>query len=392
MSPQLQLQPYDAAIAGVAESDQIGRVPGKTNLQLGAEAAKNALADAGIDKSEVDAVFTCGIGGGGLLVQEFLGIQPRYMDNTQVGGSSWVIDVEHATAAIKAGLIDVAILVHGEHGYSARNLPRGFEDWGGRPYYPGGQFETPFGVGAAPGGYAMACSQHMAKYGTTHEQLAEVAVATRKWAQMNPKAMMRDPLTIDEVLSSRWVAYPFHLLDCCLVTDAAGAVVIVSPERARSLAKKPAWVLGTGEWSTHAGILSMPDYTVTPAKYSGPQAFQMAGVTHDDIDLAMIYDSFTYTVIATLESLGFCGPGEGGAFVSNQRTAPGGDFPMNTNGGGLSYTHPGMYGIFTMIEAVRQLRGECGERQLAKCDIALCNGTGGELSSTGTLILTTQGK
>ncbi len=388
---QLQLEPYDAAIAGVAESDQIGRVPGKTNLQLAAEAAKNALADAGIDKSEVDAVFTCGIGGG-LLVQSYLGIQPRYMDNTNVGGSSWVIDVEHAMVAIRAGLIDVALIAHGEHGYSARSLPERRGPFSARPYYADGQFEAPFGVGAAPGSYAMACSTHMARYGTTSEQLAEVAVATRKWAQMNPKAMMREPLTIDDVLSSRWIAYPLHLYDCCLVTDAAGAVVVVSPRKAAELRKKPAWILGTGECSTHAGILSMPDYTVTPAKRSGEQAMRMAGVTHKDFDLTMIYDSFTYTVIATLESLGFCKPGEGGLFVSGQRTAPGGDFPMNTNGGGLSYTHPGMYGIFLLLEAVRQLRGECGERQLKKCDLVLCNGTGGELSSTGTLILTNRGK
>ncbi len=391
MSPKLAMQPYDAAIVGVAESDQIGRIPGKTNMQLGAEAARNALADAGIAISEVDAVFTCGIGNG-LMIPEFLGIQPRYMDNTNVGGSSWVIDIEHAMAAIRAGLIDVALLVHGEHGFSARDLPEGYEDFGNRRYYPNGQFTSVFGIGAAPVSYAMACSTHMAKYGTTGEQLAEIAVATRKWAQMNPKAMMRDPLSIEDVMNSPYLVYPFHRADICLVTDAAGAVVVVSPERARSLPKTPAWVIGTGEWATHADIGSMPDYTVTPAKQSGEQAFAMAGVSHKDIDLAMIYDSFTYTVLVSLESLGFCKPGEGGDFVSNQRTAPGGDFPMNTNGGGLSYTHPGMYGIFTMIEAVRQLRGECGERQLKKCEIALCNGTGGVLSSTGTLILTNKGK
>jgi len=198
---------------------------------------------------------------------------------------------------------------------------------------------------------------------------------------------MRDPLTIDDVLSSRWISYPFHLLDCCLVTDAGGACVVVGPERARDLAKPPVWLLGIGESHDHAMISQMPDLTRTPAQYSGPAAMGMAGVTHDDIDLAMIYDSFTYTVLVTLESLGFCKPGEGGAFVSNQRTAPGGEFPMNTNGGGLSYTHPGMYGMFLILEAVRQLRGECGERQVPDCNIALVNGTGGSLSSTGTLVL-----
>ena len=229
--------------------------------------------------------------------------------------------------------------------------------------------------------------RHMHQYGTTSEQLAEIAVATRKWAMLNPKAMMRDPLTIDDVLSSRWVSYPFHLLDCCLVTDAGGAVVVTSAERARDCKKKPVWVLGSGEATTHYTLANMPDLTTTPAAISGPRAMQMAGVTHSDFDVVEVYDSFTYTVLATLEALGFCKPGEGGAFVSGQRTAPGGDFPLNTNGGGLSYTHPGMYGMFLLIEATRQLRGECYERQVPDAKLALVNGTGGALSSTGTLVL-----
>jgi acetyl-CoA acetyltransferase len=204
---------------------------------------------------------------------------------------------------------------------------------------------------------------------------------------LNPKAMMRDPLTIDDVLSSRWVAYPFHLLDCCLVSDAGGAVVITSAERAKRCKKPPVYVLGAGEASTHVQISSMPDLTTTPAKYSGEAAFKMAGVNRSDIDVVEVYDSFTYTALVTIEALGFCKPGEGGEFLSNQRTAPGGDFPMNTNGGGLSYTHPGMYGMFILIEAVRQLRGECGERQVPNAKLACVNGTGGILSATGTLIL-----
>jgi acetyl-CoA acetyltransferase len=245
----------------------------------------------------------------------------------------------------------------------------------------------PYGIGGPPSVYSMCAMRHMHQYGTTSEQLAEIAVATRKWAQLNPKAMMRDPLTIDDVLSSRWVAYPFHIYDCCLVTDAGGAVVVVAADRAREMKKKPVWVLGSGEASTHTGILGMPDITQTPARYSGKAAFEMAGVTHKDIDVVEVYDSFTYTALVTLEELGFCEKGEGGPFVSNQRTAPGGDFPMNTNGGGLSYTHPGMYGMFILIEAVRQLRGECGERQVKDAKLALVNGTGGMLSATGTLIL-----
>jgi len=233
----------------------------------------------------------------------------------------------------------------------------------------------------------MACMRHMYQYGTTHEQLAEIAVATRKWASLNPKAMMRDPITIDDVLSSRWIAYPFHLLDCCLVTDAGGAVVITSAERAKDCKKPPVHVLGSGEATTHQTIMNMPDLTTTPAAISGPRAFAMAGVRHEEIDVVEVYDSFTYTALVTLEALGFCKPGEGGAFVSGQRTAPGGDFPLNTNGGGLSYTHPGMYGMFLLIEATRQLRNEGADRQVPNAKLACVNGTGGTLSSTGTLIL-----
>jgi acetyl-CoA acetyltransferase len=304
------------------------------------------------------------------------------------GGSSFVIHVEHAAAAIAAGLCNVALITHGETGLSGRSRrgPRG----GGfnfDPTLPAAQFEAPFGAGGAPSTYSMAATRHMHEYGTTSEHLAEVAVATRKWAQLNPRAMMRDDLTIDDVLSSRWVAYPFHIYDCCLVTDAGGAVVVVGADRAREFRKKPVWVLGSGESTTHQSLLGMDDVTRTPARYSGAAAFEMAGVTHDDIDVVEVYDSFTYTAMVTIEELGFCKKGEGGPFVSGQRTAPGGDFPMNTNGGGLSYTHPGMYGMFILIEAVRQLRGECGLRQVPDAKLALVNATGGMLSATGTLIL-----
>ena len=375
------------AIVGADESDEIGIVPSKSSLQLHAEAARNALADAGIDMSDVDGLFTAGPGWShSLQVAEYLGIQPRYTDSTSVGGSSFVIHVEHAAAAIQAGLINVALITHGQSGHSDRRRP-GTGRPSLDPWFPAPQFESPYHVGGPPSVYAMACMRHMHQYGTTHEQLAEIAVATRKWAMLNPKAMMRDPITIDDVLSSRWITYPFHLLDCCLVTDAGGAVVVTSAERARDCPKKPVLVLGSGEATTHQTIASMPDLTTTPAAISGPLAFEMAGVRHKDIDVTEVYDSFTYTALVTLEALGFCEKGEGGAFVSGQRTAPGGDFPLNTNGGGLSYTHPGMYGIFLLIEAVRQLRGECGERQVPGAKLACVNGTGGTLSSTGTLIL-----
>jgi acetyl-CoA acetyltransferase len=375
------------AVVGVDESDQIGIAEGKTSLMLHAEAARNALNDAGLTLDDVDFLGTAGPSV--MQLAEYLGIQPKYMDGTTVGGSSFVIQIEHAAAAINAGLCSVALITHGEMGYSARRGrasrgagPGRFAD----PFSAPAQFEMPYGVGGPPSVYSMAAMRHMHQYGTTHEQLAEIAVATRKWAQLNPKAFMRDPITIDDVLSSRWIAYPFHLLDCCLVTDAGGACVIVGADRARDMKKRPVWVLGSGEATTHASMVNNPDLTQTPARYSGKRAFEMAGVRHEDIDVVEVYDSFTYTVLVTLEELGFCEKGEGGAFVSNQRTAPGGDFPMNTNGGGLSYTHPGMYGMFLIIEAVRQLRGECGERQVPDAKLALINGTGGSLSSTGTII------
>ncbi|MBI5283911.1 MAG: thiolase [Chloroflexi bacterium] len=376
------------AIVGADETDEIGIVPNMTPIMMHAQAARNALRDAGIDKSEVDAVFTCGIGGmASVQVAEYLGITPRYTDSTMTGGSSFVIHVEHAAAAIAAGLCNVALITHGETGFSSRNRRGPRQSYGFDSSLPSAQFEMPYGVAGPPSVYAMAAMRHMHQYGTTSEQLAEVAVATRKWAQLNPRAMMRDPLTIDDVLSSRWITYPFHIYDCCLVTDAGGAVVVVGADRARSLKKKPVWVLGSGEASTHQSLIGMPDLTQTPARYSGKAAFEMAGVTHADIDVVEVYDSFTYTALVTLEELGFCEKGEGGAFVSNQRTAPGGEFPLNTNGGGLSYTHPGMYGMFILIEAVRQLRGECGARQVPDARLALVNGTGGLLSATGTLIL-----
>ena len=374
------------AIVGADESDEIGMVPHKGVLQHHSEAALNALDDAGLSLADVDGLFTAGAGFAATLqVAEYLGIQPRYTDSTSVGGSSFVMHVEHAAAAISAGLIDVALITHGETGYSNRfrKVSRAAMD----PWFPAAQFEMPYHVGGPPGTYALACMRHMHQYGTTHEQLAEIAVATRKWAMLNPKALMRDPLTIDDVLSSRWITYPFHLLDCCLVTDAGGAIVLTSVERAKDCRKKPVWVLGSGEAHTHWTLANMPDLTTTPASISGPRAFEMAGVRHEEIDVVEVYDSFTYTALVTLEALGFCKPGEGGAFVSGQRTAPGGDFPLNTNGGGLSYTHPGMYWMFLLIEAIRQLRGECGERQVADAKLACVNGTGGALSSTGTLIL-----
>ena len=371
-----------AAIVGVDESDEIGVVPDKSMMQLGAEAAFNALDDAGLTLKDMDAIFMAGPSTYDMA--EYLGMVPKYTDCTQVGGSSFVIYVQHALAAISSGLIETAVIIHGEAGRSSRGYG------GGNPNIPSAQYEDPYGFVIAPHSYAMACSQYMYRYGEekTRNAMAEIAVSTRKWAQLNPKAMMKDEMTIQDYHESRWISWPFHLFDCCVVTDGGGAVVITSADVARSCKKKPVWVLGSAEGHDHGGGLGqMPDVTSTIARETGPRALEMAGVTHDDIDLAMIYDSFTYTVLITLESLGFCKPGEGADLVANQRTAPGGEFAMNTNGGGLSYTHTGMYGMFLLLEAARQLRGECGDRQVPDCKLSLVNGTGGTLSSCGTLVL-----
>ncbi|MDN4493507.1 acetyl-CoA acetyltransferase [Ureibacillus aquaedulcis] len=370
-----------AAIVGVAESD-IGKIPGKNVLQLQAQAAKSALEDAGLTKNDIDAVFTAGnwAWAPNLMLAEYLGIQPKFTDSTNIGGSSFEAHVGHAAAGIEAGLFEVALITYG-----STNRTNPSNSTFKSPLTA--QYELPYGLPTPVGAYALAAMRHMHQYGTTSEQLAEIAVATRKWALLNEKAYMKEPIEIEDVLNSRKIADPLRLLDCCLVTDGGGAVIVASKNVASKLNKKPVWILGHGESHSHNTIANMPDLTVTSARESGKRAFEMAGITQDEIDVAEIYDSFTITVLLTLESLGFCKPGEGGAFVSGQRTAPGGDFPMNTNGGGLSYCHPGMYGIFLLIEATRQLRGECSSRQVENAKLALVHGTGGVLSSTSTVIL-----
>jgi acetyl-CoA acetyltransferase len=373
-----------ACVAGVGESDQIGIVPNKSTLQLQGEAALNALDDAGLRLADVDGLFTAGLRT--TEVGEYLGIVPHYFDGTHVGGSSFIVHLGHAAAAIEAGLIEVALIVHGESGRWRHGMPPS-RDW---PQSMHGQFEVPFGAGPAVAAYAMACARHMHVFGTTERHLAEVAVAARRWAQLNPRAFSRTPLTIEDVLASPMVSWPFKRLDCCLVTDAAGAVVVTSLERARDLRRSTVRVLGWSEAHDHAMISQMPDLTTGPGRISGPRAFAMASVGPGEVDVAEVYDSFTYTVLTTLEDLGFCKKGEGGDFLSGGRIAPGGSLPLNTSGGGLSYTHPGMFGIFAIVEAVRQLRHEYqdqGVRQVPNARIGLVHGTGGVLSATGTVIL-----
>jgi acetyl-CoA acetyltransferase len=376
------------ALVGAAEADELGLLPHKSALQLHAEAATSALAHANLSLADVDAFFTCGLDFmPSLLVAEYLGIQPAVSSSNSIGGSSFVAHVHEAVQAIEAGACEVALITHGETRRSNRKHGASTRPAHDDPWFPDWQWERPWGVATPPPAYAMAASRHMHEHGTTSAQLAEIAVATRAWAALNPRALNRDPLTVDDVLDSPWLVYPFHVLDCCLVTDAGGAVVLTSTERARTLEVPVVEVRGSSVFHTHYGISSMPDLTTTPAAVSGPRAFEQAGITPSQVDVAELYDSFTYTVLVTLEDLGFCAKGEGGRFVEGQRTAPGGDFPLNTSGGGLSYTHPGMFGMFLLIEAVRQLRGEAGERQVPDAEIAVVNGMGGYLSSAATVVM-----
>ena len=371
-------------IAGAAESD-LGEVgPGFTPLDLIGQATERALADAGLEKRDVDGLFSASVyyQTPTLSAGEYLGIRPRYSDATMMGGSSFISHLLHATAALEAGLCEVALITYASTQLSEGGF-RGVSD-------PPNPYETPYGPRYPVSMYALAASRHMHEYGTTRKQLAEVAVAAREWAKLNPKAFMRDDLTVEDVLASRMVSSPLSILDCCLVTDGGGALLVTSPERAKDLRKPPVYLLGAGDAHWHRNISQMPDLTVTAAADSGRRAYEMAGVGPQDVALAMLYDAFTINPILFLEDLGFCKKGEGGAFVEGGRIAPGGEVAVNTNGGGLSYNHPGMYGLLLLIEAVRQVRGECGERQVEGVDVALAHGNGGVLSSQGTAVLGTE--
>jgi acetyl-CoA acetyltransferase len=378
---------YSAAVVGAQETDIVGLIPDKSRIQLHAEAAFNALRDAGIDKNEVDGVLCAGASP--VELSHYLGLVPTYVDGTAVGGCSFLIHVRHAAAAIKAGLCNVALITHGESGRSRVGAAR----FGGDPASIPGQFEAPYGVAGAPSTFGMGVARYMATYGLTEEQLAYVAVAQRKWASMNPRAMMRDPITVDDVLNSRLICWPFHLLECCLVTDGGGALVIVSAERARSmdLAHKPVYLLGSGESCETPMVSGMRDFTSSAAFVtSGRSAFTESGISHNDVDHLMIYDAFAHLPIYALEDLGFVGRGEAGAFIADGNTEPGGKLPLNTNGGGLSYTHTGMYGMFAIQESMRQMRGEAGERQVKDCHISVTHGVGGMFGAAATLVWTTE--
>jgi acetyl-CoA acetyltransferase len=375
-----------ACIVGVATSDY-PHLPQLSEHQVHAQAAERALGDAGLTFADVDGFATAGffpMYAVGLC--EYFGLHPQYLDETNIGGASFEVLVEHAAAAVEAGACQVVLITYGSVQLSQM----------GRRLGTGGAAPPPAGPAAADalwgntlvGSYALAAMRHMHEYGTTSEQLAEIAVTMRAHAGANPQAQFRDPITVDDVLASRLVADPLHVLDCCVISDGGAACVVTSAARAADLGVIPVQVLGAAHATTHAlNISAMPDLTVTAAAQCGPAAFARAGITPADVDMLMVYDSFTITVLLSLEDLGFCKKGEGGAFVEGGRLRFDGRLPTNTDGGGLSACHPGMRGMFLIVEAVRQLRQQAGPNQVADVEIAVAHGTGGMLSTGATVVL-----
>jgi acetyl-CoA acetyltransferase len=388
MSAGLKALRGSAAIAGAATFG-CGETPGFTDMELLARAARAAVADAGLEMRDIDGLCTASASAAmwALPVVEYLGLNPRYIDGTMLGGSSFIAHLLPAMQAIRSGQCSAVLICYGSAQRSAAFGRR--EIVAARRFLDPQPYEHPYEPMLPVSAYALAASRHMHEFGTTREQLADVAVAARAWAGLNPEAFMREPLTREDVLGARMVSDPLSVRDCCLVTDGAGACVLVSAERARDLPRKPVYVLGNATAVWNRQISSMADLTTTAASQSGREAFAMAGLAPKDMDVVQLYDAFTINTLLFLEDLGFCAKGEGGRFVADGAIAPGGRLAVNTNGGGLSCVHPGMYGIFALIEAVRQLRGECGERQVKNAHTAVAHGNGGMLSSQASAILGT---
>jgi acetyl-CoA acetyltransferase len=376
------------AIAGVATFG-CGEAKGFSEMEVLARSAHAAVADAGLKMSDIDGLCTASVGSTmwPMPVVEYLGLNPTFVDGTMVGGSSFIAHLLPAMHALQSGQSNAVLVCYGSTQRTATFGRREIAQ--ARRWMDPQPFETPYEPFNPPRAYALAASRHMHQYGTTRRDLAEVAVAARRWAQLNPEAFMRDPLSIDDVLAARMVSDPLSVRDCCLVTDGGGAYVLVRADRAKDLPRPPVYVLGNATAVWHRQISAMPDLTVTAASQSGREAYAMAGLSAKDMDVVQLYDAFTINTLLFLEDLGFCKKGEAGAFVRDGAIAPGGRLPVNTNGGGLSCVHPGMYGIFALIEAVRQLRGECGARQVAGAHTAIAHGNGGTLSSQSTAVLGT---
>ena len=384
---------YQAAIVGASETTELGRIPEMTAFQLHVDAAVNAIKDCGIDKNQIDGIATTM---SPASLAHYLGIVPRWVDNTSVGGTSFLIQVRHATAAIANGLCDTVLVAMGQSGRSRVGEESGrigdvSAMSGGRRdiSYPG-QFESIYGTGGPTTAFGMGVLRYMKETGTTHEQLASVAVAQRKWSNKVPRAMMQDLATVEDVMNSRMVCYPFHLFECCLVTDGGGALIITRADRAGDFPTKPVYIMGTGESVETSIVSQMYDVTSSAAfKVSSKKAFEEAQISHGDVDHVMIYDAFAHLPIYGLEDLGFVGRGEAGAFIEEGNTSPGGKLPLNTNGGGLSYTHTGMYGMFAIQESVRQIRGEAAH-QVPNVKVSFCQGVGGMFMAAGSLVFTNE--
>jgi acetyl-CoA acetyltransferase len=375
------------AIVGAAETTELGVVPGMSQLQLHADAALNTMADAGLTAADIDGVATAGESP--TAIAHYLGITPKWVDGTSVGGCSFMIHVRHAVAAIQHGLCETVLITHGESGRSG--IGRGDFRGGGGSASLAGQFEAPYGPVGPPTLFTLPVLRYMKDFGMTPEQLAMVAVVQREWASRNPRASHRDLITVDDVLNSRMIAYPFHLLECCLVTDGGGALILVSGERAADFPGKPVFIIGTGESVETPLVSQMEDLTSSRAfRVAGREAMRAAGVTHDDVQHMMVYDAFAHLPIYGLEDLGFCGRGEAASFIWEGNTRPGGKLPLNTNGGGLSYMHSGMYGMYALQESVRQLRGTA-PAQVDGVEISLCLGVGGMFGASGCIVMSNIG-
>lgn len=375
---------HAVAVVGAAETTSMGHVPDLSQIGLHADAALNALADAGLKPSDIDGLATAGESPVALCAH--LGITPQWIDGTGVGGCSFLMHVRHAAAAIQTGLCSTVLITHGESGRS-RIAPSPLPI--PTPASLEGQFESPYGAVWAPTIFTIPALRYMKTFGIGEDALARVVTTQREWAALNPRSTLKEAVTVDEVLASRMIAYPFRLPMCCLVSDGGGALVLTSAERARDFAR-PVYIAGTGESAETTMISQMEDYTSSRAfRVSGRRAFETAGITHDDVDHLMIYDAFAHLPLYGLEDLGFCKPGEAASFIAERRTAPGGSLPLNTNGGGLSYAHSGMYGMFVLQESIRQMRG-CAPAQVPDARISVAHGVGGWFSASSTIVFTNQ--
>ena len=378
------MKPQSVAVVGAAETTNLGVIPGMSQIQLHADAALNALKDAGLKPSDIDGIATAGETP--TTVAHYLGVSPTWVDGTAVGGCSFMIHVRHAAAAINEGLCSTVIITHGESGKSRVGASP-------RPHHPAslaGQFEAPFGVMGPPTMFTVPVLRYMKTYGVTEEQIAMVPVVQREWAASNPRATFKEPITVADVLNSRMIAYPFRILMCCLVTDGGGALILTSADRAQDFPQQPIYILGSGESVESPMVSQMENFTSSRAfRVSGKKAFGEAGITHKDVDHLMIYDAFAHLPLYGLEDLGFCQPGEAAAFIGARNTTRGGKLPLNTNGGGLSYMHSGMYGMYALQESVRQLRGTAAA-QVKGAKVSIAHGVGGMFAASGTIVFSNQ--